>query len=64
MKQTQKFIYKVSDTPGHYLLLPGEVDQIKNYLNLFPEKSLKDAFYWFTGSSKNVEDIKLIVEYF
>lgn len=64
LKMIPKFTYDYLQENKHFLLMPNEVLLIKNYLSIFPEKNLKDAFYWFTGSDKkDVENVKLIIEY-
>jgi hypothetical protein len=65
MKTTQKFVYIINEIEKGWLLMPNEVEQIKNYLELFPEKSMKDAFEWFTGKvDENINNVKLVVSYF
>ena len=64
LKQTQKFTFKDETGERHFLLMPGEVEEIKNYLVIFPEKSLIDAFLRFTGKSGTVFEVKLIVEFY
>jgi hypothetical protein len=64
MKTTQQFLFDLNGEQRHYLLMPKEVEEVKRYLDIFPEKGLPDAFEWMTGKNKEqVTNLRLEVIY-
>lgn len=67
MKSTQRFLWLDPTTKEekHYLLMPSEVGEFKNYVDLFPETKMLGAFVRLTGKNPmNVTNLRLEIIYY